>query len=119
MNERSRPLRGRIPRPGPVLVAFLGILAVAVAGPAVAAASYVNFESGQVRPIALSADGARLFAVNTPDGRLEIFDVTVGGLQKRQSVPVGIDPVAVAVRSATEVWVVNHLSDSVSIVDVG
>ena len=30
--------------------------------------------------------------------------------------PVGLEPVAVAVRSPTEVWVVNHLSDSVSVV---
>ena len=33
--------------------------------------------------------------------------------------PVGLEPVAVAARTNTEVWVVNHLSDSVSIVDVG
>ena len=37
----------------------------------------------------------------------------------RESVPVGLEPVAVAARNAGEVWVVNHLSDSVSIVDVG
>src|SRR6185369_11800024 len=34
------------------------------------------------------------------------------------SVAVGLEPVAVAVRSDDEVWVVNHLSDSVSVVDV-
>lgn len=32
--------------------------------------------------------------------------------------PVGLEPVAVAARTNGEVWVVNHLSDSVSIVDV-
>ncbi len=31
---------------------------------------------------------------------------------------VGLEPVAVAVQSRREVWVVNHLSDSVSVVDV-
>ena len=31
---------------------------------------------------------------------------------------MGLEPVAVAARSDGEVWVVNHLSDSVSIVDV-
>ncbi len=86
--------------------------------PVAARASFVTFESGQVRPLALSPDGARLFAVNTPDGRLEIFDVTPGGLVRRAAVPVGLEPVAVAARSAGEVWVVNHLSDSVSILDV-
>ena len=36
----------------------------------------------------------------------------------RGSVPVGLEPVAVAARSDDEVWVVNHLSDSVSIVEL-
>ena len=80
--------------------------------------SFVTFESGQVRPLALSADGARLYALNTPDGTLEIFTVGTLGLTHVDSVPVGMEPVAVAVRNAGEVWVVNHLSDSVSIVDV-
>jgi len=98
----------------PLPVALL--LALVAAAPAVA--EFVTFESGQVRPLALSADGSRLFAVNTPDNRLEIFDVAAAGLTHRAAVPVGLEPVAVAVRSASEVWVVNHLSDSVSIVDV-
>ena len=34
------------------------------------------------------------------------------------SVSVGLEPVSVAVRSEHEVWVVNHVSDSVSVVDV-
>ena len=79
---------------------------------------FVLFESGQVRPLALSPDGTRLFAVNTPDNTLEILNVGSGGVAKVSSVPVGLEPVAVAARSNTEVWVVNHLSDSVSIVDV-
>jgi YVTN family beta-propeller protein len=83
------------------------------------APSYLLFESGHVRPLALSPSGDRLFAVNTPDNQLEIFDVDVqGDLSHAGSVPVGMEPVAVAARSDTEVWVVNHLSDSVSIVDL-
>ncbi len=80
--------------------------------------SYSNFEAGQVRPAAMSADGARLFVVNTPDDRLEVFDLTGALPALVASVPVGLSPVAVAVQDATRVWVVNHLSDSVSIVDV-
>ncbi len=80
--------------------------------------SFVTFESGQVRPLALSPDSNRLFAVNTPDGRLEIFAIAVNGLTHEASVPVGMEPVAVAARTNGEVWVVNHLSDSVSVVDV-
>ncbi|WP_438025001.1 hypothetical protein [Sorangium sp. So ce233] len=83
-----------------------------------AAPSYTLFESGQVRPLALSPDGSTLFAVNTPDNRLEIFNVRRGTLEHRGSVAVGLEPVAVAARSDDEVWVVNHLSDSVSVVDV-
>ncbi|MFT5357085.1 MAG: DNA-binding beta-propeller fold protein YncE [Polyangiales bacterium] len=79
---------------------------------------YVNFESGAVRPLALSADGDTLYALNTPDSRLEIFDLTSTPPVIVASVPVGLDPVALALESATRVWVVNHLSDSISIVDV-
>jgi DNA-binding beta-propeller fold protein YncE len=82
-------------------------------------ASFVELESGQVRPLAMSPDGTKLFALNTPDGRLEIFDISGSGLTHTASVPVGMEPVAVAARTDTEVWVVNHLSDSVSIVNVG
>lgn len=78
--------------------------------------NFMAFESGHVRPLALSADGSRLFAVNTPNNTLEVFNVTPSGLQLVARVPVGLEPVAVAVRDANEVWVVNHLSDSVSVV---
>jgi DNA-binding beta-propeller fold protein YncE len=87
--------------------------------PQAAAQQYTLFESGQVRPLALSPSGNLLFAVNTPDNRLEIFKVDNAGLTHRSSIPVGLEPVAVAARSDWEVWVVNHLSDSVSIVQVG
>jgi len=112
-----------------------------------AESSFTAFESGQVRPLALSADGSMLFAVNTPDARLEVFAIQSDGraarperraslpsrksrdrgfrrhgartvLSRVASVPVGLEPVAVAVRSQNEVWVVNHLSDSVSVVDI-
>src|SRR5271165_273909 len=80
--------------------------------------AFVEFESGHVRPIAMSADGATLFAVNTPNGTLEIFDLTPGKPSLTYRVPVGLEPVAVAARNSTEVWVTNHLSDSVSIVSL-
>src|SRR5262245_53323831 len=41
---------------------------------------FVEFESGPVRPIALSSDGSKLFVTNIPDNRLEIFDVDGDGL---------------------------------------
>jgi YVTN family beta-propeller protein len=76
------------------------------------------FESGQVRPLALSRDGKHLYAVNTPDNRLEIYRTEGDRLTHLGSVTVGLEPVAVAERAPGRVWVVNHLSDSVSIVDV-
>lgn len=88
------------------------------ASPAVGSSSFTLFESGQVRPLALSSDKRHLFAVNTPDNRLEIFRIRQGGLSHTASIPVGLEPVAVAVRSNREVWVVNHLSDSVSVIEL-
>ena len=83
------------------------------------AGPYTLFESGPVRPLAKSPDGTKLFAANIPDSRLEVFSIGANGsLTHLESIPVGLEPVAVAARTNTEVWVVNHLSDSVSIVDL-
>jgi YVTN family beta-propeller protein len=81
---------------------------------------FTLFESGPVRPLALAPDGEHLYAVNTPDNRLEIFAVEGSPtlpLEHIGSVQVGLEPVAVAARPGGEVWVVNHLSDSVSIIN--
>ena len=79
-----------------------------------------NFESAQSHPLRLSSAGDELYAVNTAEGRLAIFNVAGdGSLSFSGDVPVGLDPVSAAQRPSTnEVWVVNHLSDSVSVVDV-
>jgi hypothetical protein len=96
----------------------LAAATVLVSGAAFAQPSFLAFESGPVRPIALSPDGTKLLACNIPDNRLEIFGVSAVGLALQASVPVGMEPVAVAFRSNSEAWVVNHLSDSISIVDL-
>ncbi|MDB4977144.1 MAG: hypothetical protein JWN48_5485 [Myxococcaceae bacterium] len=82
------------------------------------ASSYSLFETLQTRPLALSPDGKLLFVANTPDDRLEIFRVSRQHLEPVGSVAVGLEPIALAVRGDDEIWVVNHLSDSISIVDV-
>lgn len=79
---------------------------------------FVTFESGHVRPLALSSDGQRLYAVNTPDNRVEVFDVSSTTPRRIESIPVGLEPVALALAPDGRLWVVNHLSDSVSIVDL-
>src|SRR5689334_10089244 len=40
--------------------------------------SFIEFESGHVRPLAMSPDRQTLFAVNTPNGTLEVFDLSSG-----------------------------------------
>ncbi len=79
---------------------------------------FANFESHPVHPVCLSPSGNRLFAVNVPDGRLSVFDVLPEGLRLLDEIPVGLEPVSVAALSDDEVWVVNHLSDDVSVVSV-
>src|SRR5438105_3166365 len=84
-----------------------------------AQSSYVNFEGKQTSPVRLSADGTRLFAVNTADARLSVFDVTQPSNPRLLAeIPVGIEPVSVNPRNNDEVWVVNEVSDSISVVSV-
>lgn len=80
--------------------------------------SYVNFEPDIVRPMALSDNGQFLYVANSVANCLEIFDVSVEPMIKVSAISVGLSPVAVAVASENEVWVVNHHSDSISIVNV-
>jgi YVTN family beta-propeller protein len=102
-----------------VPTAFLAILIACSGQPTHgSASSFVNFETPPVQPIALSPDGSRLAVCNLSAGRLEIFDVGSGTAVSLGSVPVGIDPVSVRFLTPGEAWVVNHISDSISVVDV-
>ncbi len=86
-----------------------------------APAAYTNFEAQQSRPVCLSPDGTRLFVVNTPDARLSVFDVSNPANPAPvliREIPVGLEPVSVNVVSNDEAWVVNQLSNSVSVVSV-
>ena len=80
--------------------------------------AFVNFETAPVHVLALSPDNSRLAVCNLADGKLELFDVSFGRPVLLGSVPVGIDPVSVRFCTANEAWVVNHISDSISVVDV-
>ena len=93
-------------------------LVALLAAPLAAQPEFLAFESGPVRPLAISLDGTELYAVNTPDNSLEIFTLGEGGAVHSASVSVGMEPVAVAVNALGQAWVVNHLSDSVSVVDL-
>jgi len=87
--------------------------------PSFAQGMFVNFEAKQTRPIQLSPDQTRLFVVNTPDARLSVFDVVDPSRPVLiAEIPVGIGPVSVNAKTDDEVWVVNEVSDSVSVVSV-
>jgi YVTN family beta-propeller protein len=79
---------------------------------------FVHFETSHVHPAALTPDGTKLLVVNTPDNRLSVFDVTGATPVRIAEIPVGLEPVSVAARTNGEAWVVNNLSDDVSIVDL-
>ncbi|MDB6069315.1 MAG: hypothetical protein JWL81_486 [Verrucomicrobiales bacterium] len=97
------------------------LIAAAILPAARAAVAHQHFEGRQTHPITLSPDGTRLFAVNTPDGRLSVFDISNPDRSAPlliAEIPVGLEPVSVRARTNEEVWVVNEVSDSVSIVNI-
>lgn len=89
-----------------------------ILSPAVAAAGYTLFESDPVRPIALSPCGTYVAAANAPDGTVELLRTTRRGLRSLGRIPVGVEPVALAWQDRHTLWVVNHLSDSVSVIEL-
>ena len=80
--------------------------------------TWTNWESPPVHPLEKVPGTDLLLAVNTADGQLEVHDMVGGGLSPLMSIPVGLDPVSVRALSSSTAWVVNRISDSVSIVDL-
>ena len=75
---------------------------------------YPSLMSPHSAPIALY--GNRLFVANTPSDTVDVINTKTRKVVKR--INVGIDPVSISVRpDGKEVWVANHVSDSVSIID--
>jgi YVTN family beta-propeller protein len=79
---------------------------------------FVHFESPHVHPAVLTPSGDRILVVNTPDNRLSVFDVTGQQPVRIAEIPVGLEPVSVAALDDSTAWVVNNLSDDVSVVDL-
>ncbi len=84
--------------------------------PAVAG-DFVNFEVPPVHPLDLSPDGKLLAVCHTADNRVLLYSLVSGAPVAAAAIPVGLDPVSVRWRTATELWVANHTSDTVSVVD--
>jgi DNA-binding beta-propeller fold protein YncE len=75
------------------------------------------FESPQADPIVLSADGTRLYAVVTTTGRVRV--INTANMNVVATIDVGVDPVSLALRpDGSELWVANHVSDSVSVISL-
>ena len=73
------------------------------------------FMSPHASPIA--TQGNRVFVVNTPADTVDVIDGTRRTVIAR--IPVGVDPVGLAIRpDGKELWVANHISDSVSVIDI-
>jgi len=76
---------------------------------------YPSFLSPHARPI-LVHEG-RVFVVNTPSDTVDVIDAKSRKITRR--IDVGIDPVSLAIRpDGRELWVANHVSDSVSVIDI-
>ncbi|HCK53714.1 MAG TPA: hypothetical protein DIC23_10900 [Planctomycetaceae bacterium] len=73
-----------------------------------------SFMSPHAAPIAFS--GGRVFVANTPADTVDVIDASTRKIHAR--IPVGVDPVGLAMRpDGKELWVANHVSDSVSVID--
>jgi YVTN family beta-propeller protein len=79
-------------------------------------AGFQNFTSPQANPIVLSPDRAWLYVANTTSNSVTF--IRTSNFTASRTVPVGLEPVSLAVRpDGLELWVSNHVSDSVSVVD--
>ncbi len=97
---------------------WFGALLVVGAGGQAPPEAFTNWEHPPVHPLDLSADGRWLAVCNLADHRVEFFELTSRLTSPRASVPVGLDPVSVRFETSRRLWVVNHVSDSVSILDL-
>jgi len=96
----------------------LGVFWLAAVSQAQQASCFVNFETPPVHPVTLSPDGRVLAVCNLPDGRVELFGLGGALPTPLGNVPVGIDPVSLRFRTTNELWVLNHISRTINIVDV-
>ena len=81
--------------------------------------AYQHFEARHVHSIALTPDGSRLLALNSPDARLCMFDISdTSNPILIAEIPVGLEPVSLRCRSNNEVWVVNEVSDCITVVNL-
>src|SRR6185295_3889692 len=77
----------------------------------------VQFGMPALHPLEFSRDGSELYALNQPGAHLAVLDPLT--LSRTGDVSIGIGAVSVVARPGTrEVWVVDAVDSSVSVVDV-
>ena len=97
-----------------IAIALTAAFSVTAARNKPAKIGHPSFLSPHSRPIALHGD--RVFVANTPADTVDVIDTRSRKVIHR--IDVGIDPVCIAVRpDGREIWVANHVSDSVSVID--
>ena len=102
-----------------MILASIALLALPVALQDSPPRPFWNFEANLVHPLRVSVDGERLYCVNPPEGALEIYSLSdVDQPVLMRSIPVGLEPCSVTERTSDELWVVDSLSDSVSVVSL-
>jgi YVTN family beta-propeller protein len=101
-----------------VLALGIGIAPLKLASHTASTPPFVHFESAHVHPAVLTPAGTRLLVVNTSDGYLRVFSVTGSHPVKVDDIPVGLEPISVTCISDSLAWVVNYLSDDVSVVNL-
>jgi YVTN family beta-propeller protein len=122
MNDRSTPRIGRAVPLALLPLFALALLAFQCQPPLLPRSGAQLYLSPQVAPMALSNDGTRLYVANTTSGTLSVLDASNALAPTRLAeVKVGHDPTSVAVLPGLVngdelVFVVNHISDSISVV---
>lgn len=100
---------GSVPPPGPPLPP-----PPSATPQAPIAIGHPTFLSPHSNPIVINA--GNVFVANTPADTVDVIDIATRTVIAR--IDVGIDPVSLAVRpDGNEIWVSNHVSDSVSVID--
>ena len=101
-----------------VLAAGVAVAPRHLASRVTSGADFTHFEGAHVRPASMTPDGTRLLVVNTPDNRLSVLSLAGPVPTRTAEIPVGMEPVSVSALDDNTAWVVNYLSDDVSIVDL-
>ena len=97
-----------------ILVATAPLLAAGAPPDPLPGVGHPGFLSPHAEPLAVV--GGYLFVANTPADTVDVIEIASRQVVRR--IPVGIQPVSVVARpDGREVWVANHVSDSVSVID--